>query len=62
MESKRKPRRSLSLKRSSHQSTDSIFFDSSTTDGLPSLDKATISLIKTTVNKVVNTERQITQT
>ena len=62
MESKSKPRRSLSLKRSSNQSIDSVYFDSSTTDGLPSLDKATISLIKTTVNKVVNIERQITQT
>ena len=62
MESKSKPRRSLSLKRSSNQSIDSIYFDSSTTDGLPSLDKATISLIKTTVNKVVNIEWQITQT
>ena len=62
MESKSKPRRSLSLKRSSNQSIDSVYFDSSTTDGLPSLDKAIISLIKTTVNKVVNIERQITQT
>ena len=36
--------------------------DNSTTDGLPSLDKATISHIKTTVNKSVNIEWQITQT
>ena len=62
MESKSKPRRSLLLKRSSNQSIDSVYFDSSTSDGLPSLDKATISLIKTTVNKVVNIERQFTQT
>ena len=62
MESKSKPRRSLSPKRSSNQSIDSIYFDSFTTDGLPSLDKATILLIKTIVNKVVNIERQITQT
>ena len=62
MESKSKPRRSLSLKRSSNQSINRIYFDSSITDGLPSLDKARISLIKPTVNKVVNIERQITQT
>ena len=62
IKSKSKPRRSLSPRRSSNQSIDSIYFDSSTTDGLLSLNKPTISLIKSTVNKVVNIDWQITQT
>ena len=57
----RKTSRSLSLKRSSNQYVDSIYFDSSTTDGLPPLDKATVTLIKVTVNKVVTVERNISQ-
>ena len=57
----RKTSRSLSLKRSSNQSVDSIYFDRSTTDGLPPLDKATVTLIKVTVNKVVTVERNISQ-